>query len=683
MSIIRNDNKILHGGDYNPDQWLDEPGIIDEDFKLMDKAFCNTFSIGIFSWGQIEIEEGKFDFSWLDDIFDRAAKSGKKLFLATPSAARPGWLAEKYPETNITDRTGFRQPWHDRQTACLNNPIFLEKVRNIDLKLAERYHAHPALGGWHISNEFSVECFCPECLAKFHEFLKDRYKTLENLNRHYWSAFWSHRFTSWNQPDPRDHSLNIVRLDWMRFITQTHVRFYRHELDAIRQFSDAPATTNMMGLYGHLDYWKIAEQCDFIADDCYPTWYPEIIDEVAANFAALHDMHYSMLDKPFLMMESCPGIPNYKPYVRLRRPNEFQREMLLALGHGADGTMYFQWRKGRGNCEQLHGAVVGHDGTDKTMMFRDVSEYGKHLSNIAGIVDSARQQDIAVVLDWEARWCLDFAAVFQGKDGKKTDRTIFEHYQVLFESNADIAVIDSGKSFFPYKMVVAPMLYLLKDGVAEKMDAFVKNGGTLVLTYLSAYADASNRCFMGGNPGGKRLRELFGIWNEDIDGLTPDVHQTIRFKGREWNVSGFAEYLHAEGAEVLGTYGSEFYAGTPAVTVKRYDGNGKAVYIGARTGLDFLRELYADLMKEAGVKPVLENLPPEVRVSRRFGKNETFFFLLNMSDREISFELPFAMTDIWNGKTEPQKHLTLPAAGSTVMSNTAEKTNSVLSSSKR
>ena len=667
MSIIRNYNKILHGGDYNPDQWLDEPGIIDEDFKLMDKAYCNTFSVGIFSWGQIEIEEGKFDFSWLDDIFERAAKNGKKLFLATPSAARPGWLGVNYPETGVMDSRGFRRPWHSRQSACMNNAFFREKVRIIDRALSERYHAHPALAGWHISNEYSTECFCPECLARFHAFLKEKYQTLENLNRHYWSAFWGHRFTSWDQPDPRDGALNIVSLDWMRFITETHVKFYQHELKAVREFSDAPATTNMMGLYGLLDYWKIAKQCDFIADDCYPTWYPGMIDQVAANFAALHDMHYTMLNKPFLIMESCPGIPNYKPYVRLRRPNEFQREMLLALGHGADGTMYFQWRKGRGNCEQLHGAVVGHDGTDQTMMFKDVAGYGKHLDNVEKIVDSRRQQDIAVLLDWEARWGLNFAAGFQGADGKKTDQTIFEHYQALFEANADIAVIDSNEPFTPYKMIVAPMLYLLKDGVAGKMETFVKSGGTLVLTYLSAYTDASNRCFSGGNPGGHFLRDLFGIWNEDIDGLTPEVQQTIRYKDKDWQVSGFAEYLHAEGAEVIGTYGSEFYAGSPAVTVKRYAGNGKAVYIGARTGVDFLREFYADLMKDAGVKAVLEGLPPEIRASRRIGKNETFFFLLNMSDNEITFDLPFAMTDIWNGKTAPQITLTLPPAGSTVM----------------
>ncbi len=666
MSIIPDFPHLIHGGDYNPDQWLDTPEIIDEDFRLMDQAHCNVFSVGIFSWGQIEVDEGHFEFGWLDDIFERAEKSGKKLFLATPSAARPAWMGQKYPDTSKMDEKGHRIPWGRRQNACLSAPVFREKVQIINRKLAERYAKHPALAGWHISNEYSVECRCPLCRRKFHDFLRNRYKTLENLNRHYWSAFWSHTITDWDQIDPDDQCVNVVRLDWMRFVTQLHVKFIRMEIAAVRTFSNAPAVTNMMGLYGPLDYWKIAKECDFIADDCYPTWYPGITGEVAANFSALHDMHYSMLNKPFLMMESCPGIPNYKPYVRLRRPHEFQREMLLALGHGADGTMYFQWRKGRGNCEQLHGAVVGHDGTSKTRMFQDVEAYGKHLDNIAEIVDSKKDPKVAVVLDWEARWGLEFAAGYSGAKGKKTEETIFTHYRALSEKNIDLAVIDSEQDFSPYSLVVAPMLYLIKDGVAEKMEHFVSNGGTLVITYLSAYTDESNRCFFGGNPGGPALRKLFGVWSEDIDGLMPESNQGIIYKGSKYPVSDFAEYLHAEGAGIRGVYSGEFYAGTPALTVNAY-GKGKAVYLGARTGLDFLKVFYGDLLTDAGIKPVLEHLPDGVQSTRRTGEKGTYYFLFNMTDSPVRISLPEAMTDLWNGGASVLSELELPGCGSTVL----------------
>ena len=105
---------ILHGGDYNPDQWLDSPQIIDEDFRLMDLAGCNAFSIGIFSWTSYEKEDGVYDFAWLDDIMDRMAKAGKKVFLATPSGSKPAWLSQKYPEIRMVGRDGRRDPHEER-----------------------------------------------------------------------------------------------------------------------------------------------------------------------------------------------------------------------------------------------------------------------------------------------------------------------------------------------------------------------------------------------------------------------------------------------------------------------------------------------------------------------------------------------------------------------------------------
>ena len=118
-SILDGFHGFLHGGDYNPDQWLDWPEILEKDFQLMDEAHCNTFSVGIFSWGQIEVEDGKFEFGWLDELFDRAARNGKRLFLATPSAAKPAWLGQRYPETCQTNREGIRVSWRARQTCLL------------------------------------------------------------------------------------------------------------------------------------------------------------------------------------------------------------------------------------------------------------------------------------------------------------------------------------------------------------------------------------------------------------------------------------------------------------------------------------------------------------------------------------------------------------------------------------
>jgi len=664
MTIIKDFKHVLHGGDYNPDQWLHFPGVIDRDFELMDKASCNTFSVAIFSWGQIEVEENRFEYGWLDNIFERAAKQKIKLFLATPTGSKPAWLADKYPDSCRVGENGKRAPWGLRQNNCLSSLAFRERVRIINRKLAERYAAHPALGGWHISNEYGGECRCELCQKKYHEYLRRKYGTLENLNKIYWSAFWGHRITAWEQVNPWDGTFNCGTLDWRRFVTENTVDFFQWEIDAVREFSDAPVTTNMMGFYSGFDYWKFAPHCDFIADDCYPCWYTGKTEEEAAENAMRHDLHYTMLDKPFVMMESCPGIPQNKPYVKIRRPNEFQREMMLALGHGADGTMYFQWRKGLGNCEKLHGAVLGHDGTDQTLVFKRVEDYGAHLKNVAEIVDSKKHPETAVIYDWESSWAIELSSSVLGRNEVSQwggGKTPCAHYRALWKKNIDLAVIDSVQDFSRYKLLVAPALFMLRKGVAERMKEFVKNGGTLVMTCLSAYVDENNACFFGGNPGGHELRELFGIWNEDIDGMEPEYEQSICWNGRQYKAFEYAEYLHAEGADVLGTYGGQFYAGTPAVTSHVY-GKGKAIYIGARTGLDFLGDFYAQILKETGIEPVLENVPETLSVSRR----DNYYFVLNITDAEQKFTLPYEMEDIWN-KAGNVREITLPPSGSVIL----------------
>ncbi len=675
MSIIRNFPWILHGGDYNPDQWLGTPEIIDDDFRLMDESACNAFSVGIFSWSQYEPEEGTYHFSWLDDIMERCWEHGKKVFLATPSGARPAWLGHRYPETCRVGADGKREAWGYRHNHCWTSPVMREKLAKIIGLLAERYASHPALGGWHISNEYSGACFCPLCRQEFQAFLKQRYGTLERLNEVYWSGFWGHRYSAWDQVDPLDRTMDLSELDHKRFLSRQIAEFLRFEIAQVRRFSDAPATTNMMGIFPGVDYWRLAEECDFIADDCYPTWYKGETEKVAAHFSMLHDMHYSMKRKPFLMMESCPGIPNYKPYCKMRRPGEFQREMLMTLGHGADGTMYFQWRKGRGNCEKIHGAVVGHDGTNQTRVFQRVADYGRHLPRISEIVDSTVSPEAAVIFDWESNWALVATKGFGERgmncEDQRLNETVMAHYRALWTQNISLGVIESTCDFSRYKLLIAPMLYLMKPGVMERLARFVENGGTLLMTYLSAYVDENNLCFFGGNPGGKTLRRLFGIWNEDIDIFEPATVQTLRLNGltlngtSEFPVLRRCEYLHAEGAEVLGVYGGDFLAGSPALTRNRF-GKGYAWYLGADTDDGFLKLFYGKLLADCGIRPVLDGLPEPVKVSKRSKDGVSYYFLLNLSDEPQTVRLPHPMTDLWNG-SGVQREILLDGAGSTVL----------------
>lgn len=194
---------FLHGGDYNPEQWLDRPDILEEDVRLMKKAGMNSASVGIFSWSVLEPREGEFRFEWLGEIIDRLYKNGIYTVLSTPSGARPAWLDETYPEAMRVDRRGMRAHHGGRHNHCMSSPVYREKVAVIDRKLAEAFGTHPGVIMYHISNEFSGECFCPLCVKKFRNYLAEKYDhDIEKLNAAWWTAFWSHRYNSFEQIEP-------------------------------------------------------------------------------------------------------------------------------------------------------------------------------------------------------------------------------------------------------------------------------------------------------------------------------------------------------------------------------------------------------------------------------------------------------------------------------------------------
>ena len=159
--------KILYGGDYNPEQWLDEPDILEQDIQMMKEAHINTVTLGVFSWAVLEPEEGKYDFEWLDGIVDRLIKEGFSIILATPSGARPKWMADKYPEVLRVDANRQRALYGYRHNHCYTSPVYRQKVREINMSLAERYGSREGVILWHISNEYGGECYCSLCQQAF------------------------------------------------------------------------------------------------------------------------------------------------------------------------------------------------------------------------------------------------------------------------------------------------------------------------------------------------------------------------------------------------------------------------------------------------------------------------------------------------------------------------------------
>ncbi|MGO9243370.1 MAG: beta-galactosidase [Verrucomicrobiia bacterium] len=669
---------FLHGGDYNPEQWLHVPEVLKGDLRLMKLAHCNAMSVGIFSWAALEPEEGQFAFDWLDQVMDDLANNGVFAVLATPSGARPAWMSQKYPEVLRVNADRTRILHGARHNHCYTSPIYREKTALINHKLAERYRNHPALLVWHVSNEYGGECHCALCQDAFRAWLKERYDSLKALNQAWWTAFWSHTYTDWSQiesPSPHGewviHGLN---LDWKRFVTHQTTEFMKNEIAPLREVTpDVPVTTNMMGTYSGLNYWKIAPVLDVVSWDSYPAWHGVEEDwKLGSSVSFVHDIYRCLKGgKPFLLMESTPSNVNWQEVCKLKRPGMHRLSSLQAVAHGGDTVQYFQWRKSRGSFEKFHGAVVDHVGHENTRVFRDVVEVGQILEKLDAVIGTTVHPEVAIIYDWENEWAI---GDLQGLSRKRRDygETCVAQYRSFWSRGMPVDVVSMDSDFASYRLLIAPMLYMVRPGVAERIDKFVRRGGTFVATYWCGIVNESDLCFLGGFPG--PLRKVLGIWAEEIDALyegqtnmvVPGPKNGLGLTGR-YKARELCDLIHAESAQVLAKYGTDFYRGRPALTVNAL-GKGRAYYIASRNDDRFHDDFYGGLARGLGLMRVLETrLPKGVTAQLRTDGKDDFVFLLNFQSKPRKVNLGReSVADMLTGKTV-NGTVTLPAYGSLLL----------------
>lgn len=628
---------FLHGGDYNPEQWIDTKEIWDEDMRLMQEANCNEMSVGIFSWAMLEPKDGEYDFSFMDEILDKIYANGGRVFLATPSGARPHWLGDKYPEVYRVDNFGRRMHFGGRHNHCLTSPEYRRKVREINTRLAQRYSSHPAVIGWHISNEYNGECFCPLCQQAFREYLKKRYDgDINKLNFAYWTTFWSHKYDNFDQieaPGPMtETSVHGLNIDWRRFISHQTVDFMKEEIKPLKAVdASIPVTTNMMPGVHTTDYSKFAEHLDVVSWDSYPDWH---VNPAAQQETAFwHDYFRTLKGRPFMLMESAPGLVNWKPYNKLKRPGVDVLASMQAIAHGSDTVQYFQFRKSRGSAEKFHGAVVDHVGTNQTRVFKEVQKTGARLKALDGdVAGTIVKSDVAIMYDLENRWALDNSQGFQNRD-KKYIATAEAYHKSLWKRAISVDVITPKDGLDQYKLVILPMQYMVTGEMLEKIRAYVEGGGTVYATYTLGMVDGTDLCYLGGFPGGV-LKDVFGIWNEEIDTLTPEDRGEMTFDGKKYEIVDYSELVHLRGAKALGEYTKEFYAGMPAFTVNEY-GKGKAYYQTFRDTGAFKDAALDMILKELDIKGVIPTPPANVTAHARTDGEHEFLFVENYNAEPV------------------------------------------------
>lgn len=669
---------MLHGGDYNPDQWIRTPEIWDEDMRLMKLARCNAMSIGIFAWSALEPAEGRFEFGWLDTIMDKLAAQNAYAVLATPSGSKPAWLSRAYPEVCRVNQDGTRQQHGGRHNHCRTSPIYREKCKIINYKLAARYQNHPALLVWHISNEYNGDdCHCQLCYAAFRKWLKVKYDyNLDKLNHAYWSSFWSHSFPDWDYIEPTDHGIHGLMLDWKRFKTDQTIEFFKAECRPLKKLTPhIPVTTNFMTGSDTLDYWAFSRAVDVISWDSYPEWH-ETTDEKteAARTGMLHDINRTMKGgKPFMLMESVPSIPTRGRVKKRKKPGMHLLSSLQAVAHGADTVQYFQWRKSRGCMEKFHGAVVDHVGHENTREFREVAEVGDALARLDPVIGASVLPETALILDWENDWALQNGAKVYLGENVKYRRECLAHYRPFWAAGVPVDVIDQSCALEQYKLIALPMAYMLRPEFAERLKKYIEEGGTAVMTYWSGVVDQSDLCFLGGVPGAG-LREVFGVWEEETQSYFSSESMQIKMAddnelglAGEYKAVDICSIIHSEGSTVLSSYVSDYLAGGPAVTVNCF-GKGKAYYLAARTEADFLTDFYDKLISDLSIaKAINIDLPDGVTAQVRSDGRTNFVFLMNFNETGQKLKLDANYIDLLTGRKTGQ-NVTLKPYGVMVLS---------------
>jgi len=627
---------IAFGGDYNPEQWPRDTW--DEDMDLMRRAGVTFVSLGIFSWSWLEPSKGEYTYDWLDEIMDLLHANGIAVDLATANATPPPWFSAAHPDILPVDRDGHRLWPGSRQAWCPSSPTYRDAAHALTQRLADRYHDHPALALWHVSNEFAchnLPCYCDTCAGHFRRWLERRYGSLERLNEAWATAFWSQRYGDWEEvlPPRRSTTFNnpTHELDFRRFGSDTLLDFF---LDEKRILNDAspgvPVTTNFMTLSGfrHLDYHDWAPHQDIVSTDHYIV---ATLPDPHAELAFHGDLTRGLAGgAPWLLMEHSTSAVQWQAVNPAKAPDQTLRDSLAHVARGADTVGYFQWRQSRGGSEKFHSAMVPHAGPDSDR-FREVCDLGSVLGRMGEVLGSRIEADVAILFDYENGWALERDCLpSTDVDHPEMAHAIHRH---LRRRGVQADVVHPDTDLSHYSVIVAPTLYLTSEGMAERLTAATESGSHVLVTWFSGIADRDDHVILGGYPGA--YRDLLGIRVEEFFPLlrTDTVALSTGGIGRRWS-----EDARLTGADALWTYAGGPLSGRPAAT-RHALGEGVAWYLGTLPEDDDLGQFLDRILDEAGVEPVLDP-PSGVEVTRRSSTSGSWLFLLNHGDTDHDVRVP-------------------------------------------
>jgi beta-galactosidase len=660
--------QILLGVDYYPDQTPE--ALWEEDSRMMsDMGFTNV-RIAEFAWALMEPSEGKFEFGWLHRAIQILHKHNIGVILGTPSAAPPPWLSAKYPDIFEVNAQGQRLRPGGRRFTCPTNPVYRKLSLAIATQMAKKFGETEGVIGWQIDNELtlgsSLRCYCNFCQAGFQNWLRTRYTTLDSLNQSWGTVFWSQTYTDFSQvPVPLlsggDPNPGLA-LDYDRYQSYANVSFTEEQLTMLRQMCPTHfVTTNNVGLIDTIDMRDLYAKLDFAAFDNYPGFFDMLMaqegkspspDGIATTISLGHDLARSVKGgEPFMIMEEQSGKAGQRTFAPQPETGQVRLWTYQAVAHGAMGVNYFRWDTATFGAEEYWHGVLNHD-RSKSPAYEEIRQTVKELKALGQeVLYSQYAAQTALVFDYDCSWAVKIQPGHYALDYMTQ---VTSWYGAISSSHTGIDVIAPEADLSPYKIVFAPLAYVMSEKQAAKIKSFVQGGGMFVTNFRLGVKTETSQIVRTPLPG--LLRDVMGVTVADYVPIY-SAKNAVKFAptlaGPDGECGLWTDTLQPTGAEVLASYTKGSHAGEAAITMNTV-GSGKAVYIGADLDGASLARVLRTLSGLAGIKPPLE-VPAGIELTVRRAGDKQWIFVLNHTSVSQSVSIPKTFADLLTGKTRTGK----------------------------
>jgi len=627
---------VLYGVAYYPEYMPYDR--LDQDVRLMQKAGISVVRIGESSWGLWEPQDGKFEFAWMDRVVEKLHAAGIRIILGTPTYSIPAWLYKEHPEIVIIRLGGQYLYYGLRQNTDLLSPTYRFYCERVIRKVLEHYKDNPAIIGFQIDNETSSGGAANhDVQAGFQEYLKSKFKSVDDLNKIWGLNYWGQRLNDWSELPPRDGIINPGwKLEWERYSQWLTTDFLAWQAGIVNEYK-RPDQFVMHDFAGpprpEVNESEIVRTLDIAAANPYHGTQDQF-DGEASSYVG--DYLRSLKKTNYLITETnaeaigWDSKDQYPPY-----DGQLRLDVYTHISSGANMVEYWHWHSIHYGQEMYWKGVLGHD-LLPGRAYEEVSRTAHELKRIGPeITDFQRKNQVAILYSNDSNYGLEF---MKFSDRENYRSILREMYSVLYRANigADF-VFPESMNLADYKVIVVPPLYIASEALLKRLTEYVRGGGNVVMAFKSGFCNEYSTVRWEMAPG--LLREAAGFHYQEFS----SVRQPLALKGdpfhagSENKVSEWAKLLIPETARALAYYDHPFLGKYPAITTNVY-GKGTLTYEGTVLSEKLQEQVLLGVLQQAGLTGTDQSLPPSVRVKHgQNRKGKTLHYFLNYSDEAQSF----------------------------------------------